>query len=120
MLRASCAQHASIDLTRKPVFEPQVAEMSQADRDFVGTLLLRITLLELFEWRFMQTDPNWGNFMYDAPNRHLHLIDFGAATEYPKQFVDDYVQMVRGCALRDRAEVIHRSTRLGFLTGKGS
>ncbi|KAK9807341.1 hypothetical protein WJX73_003254 [Symbiochloris irregularis] len=94
--------------------------MSQADRDFVGTLLLRTTLLELFEWRFMQTDPNWGNFMYDAPNRHLHLIDFGAATEYPKTFVDDYVQMVRGCALRDRAEVIHRSTRLGFLTGDES
>ena len=95
----------------------QVAEMSQEDRDRVGTLLLRITLLELFQWRFMQTDPNWGNFMYDAPNKRLHLIDFGAATEFPKGFVDDYVQMVRGCALRDRAEVLHRSTKLGFLTG---
>ena len=94
--------------------------MSQADRDFVGTLLLRITLLELFRWRFMQTDPNWGNFMYEAPARKLHLIDFGAATEFPKTFVDDYVQMVRGCALKDRAEVIHRSTKLGFLTGKVS
>ena len=91
--------------------------MSQADRDLVGTLLLRTTLLELFQWRFMQTDPNWGNFMYDEPNQRLHLIDFGAATEFPKVFVDDYVQMVRGCALRDRAEVLHRSTRLGFLTG---
>ena len=95
----------------------QVAEMPQADRDLVGSLLLQITLLELFQWRFMQTDPNWGNFMYDAPNRQLHLIDFGAAQEFPKKFVDDYVQMVRACALRDRGEVLHRSTRLGFLTG---
>ena len=91
--------------------------MAQEDRDLVGTLLLRTTLLELFQWRFMQTDPNWGNFMYDAPRRRLHLIDFGAATEFPKRFVDDYVQMVRACALRDRPEVLYRSTRLGFLTG---
>lgn len=95
----------------------QVAEMSQEHRDHVGSLLLRITLLELFRWRFMQTDPNWGNFMFDASHNMLHLIDFGAATEYPKQFVDDYVQMVRGCALKDRREVLERSTRLGFLTG---
>lgn len=31
----------------------------------MGTLLLRLTLRELFDWHFMQTDPNWGNFLYD-------------------------------------------------------
>lgn len=51
--------------------------MSQDVRDAVGTLLLQLTLKELFEWRFMQTDPNWGNFLYDAPSGVLHLIDFG-------------------------------------------
>ncbi len=51
--------------------------MSQDVRDAVGTLLLQLTLKELFEWRFMQTDPNWGNFLYDAPTGVLHLIDFG-------------------------------------------
>lgn len=55
----------------------QVAQMSQEVRDAVGTLLLQLTLKELFEWRFMQTDPNWGNFLYDAPSGVLHLIDFG-------------------------------------------
>ena len=29
----------------------------------------------------------------------------------------DYLEMVRACADRDRAEVIARSTSLGFLTG---
>ena len=33
--------------------------MSQEIRDDVGTKLLRLTLMELFQWRFMQTDPNW-------------------------------------------------------------
>ena len=56
----------------------QVALMGQEVRDAVGTLLLRLTLRELFQWRFMQTDPNWGNFMNDAHSGVLNLIDFGA------------------------------------------
>lgn len=33
--------------------------MSQEVRDAVGTKLLKLTLKELFLWRYMQTDPNW-------------------------------------------------------------
>ena len=55
----------------------QVAQMSQEVRDAVGTLLLQLTLKELFQWRFMQTDPNWGNFLFDGNSGILHLIDFG-------------------------------------------
>lgn len=51
-----------------------------------------------------------------APHR-LWLIDFGAAREYPHGFVDDYLRMVYACAEKDGDEVIHRSVRLGFLTG---
>ncbi len=92
--------------------------MSQKIRDAVGTLLLQLTLKELFEWRFMQTDPNWGNFLYDESAGKLNLIDFGAAREFPSKFVDNYLSMVKACAERDRDGVIDYSTRLGFLTGK--
>ncbi len=43
----------------------KVSELSQEVRNHVAANLLRLTLKELFEWRFMQTDPNWGNFLYD-------------------------------------------------------
>ena len=42
----------------------------------------------------MQTDPNWGNFLYDDAKNSINLIDFGAARDYPKIFVDDYLRMV--------------------------
>ena len=32
----------------------QVRELPQAVRDAVGTMLLRLTLRELFTWKFMQ------------------------------------------------------------------
>ena len=47
----------------------KAAELPQEERDYIGTELLRITLRELFEFRFMQTDPNFANFLYDSPTR---------------------------------------------------
>ena len=91
--------------------------MPLAVRNRVGSRLLLITLKELFTWQFMQTDPNWGNFLYDADTDKLSLIDFGAAREYPKVFVDNYLRMVQACAMRDRDEAISTSEKLGFLTG---
>ncbi|KAF2572871.1 hypothetical protein F2Q70_00000076 [Brassica cretica] len=79
--------------------------------------MLELTLKELFVFRFMQTDPNWGNFLYDEPTKTINLIDFGAARDYPKKFVDDYLRMVMACANKDSKGVIEMSRRLGFLTG---
>ncbi|GAB4819196.1 hypothetical protein N2152v2_006242 [Parachlorella kessleri] len=98
----------------------RVADMPQEVRNAVGTRLLKLTLKELFHWRYMQTDPNFGNFLYDAPTDKLYLIDFGAARHYSRAFVDEYLLMVKGCAERDSEEVIRRSTKLGFLTGDES
>lgn len=98
----------------------KVAQLDQATRDLVGTWLLRLTLKELYDWRFMQTDPNWGNFLYDQQAGVLNLIDFGAAKEYPRAFVDNYLRMVHACAERNRQQVVDMSVQLGFLTGDES
>lgn len=97
-----------------------VADLSQEVRDRVGTRLLALTLKELYEWHFMQTDPNWGNFLYDEELDMLNLIDFGAAKEYPIDFVENYLEMVKACAEKNPDEIIRRSTKLGFLTGDES
>lgn len=98
----------------------KATKMSQAMRDSIGRRLLHLTLQELFVHRFMQTDPNWGNFLYDEATDTINLIDFGAAREYPKYFVDNYLKMVYACANQDRKKVIEISRRLGFLTGEES
>uniref|UniRef100_A0A7N1A1I3 ABC1 atypical kinase-like domain-containing protein n=3 Tax=Kalanchoe fedtschenkoi TaxID=63787 RepID=A0A7N1A1I3_KALFE len=98
----------------------KVALLDQQTRNYVGKKLLELTLIELFIFRFMQTDPNWSNFLYDEATKSINLIDFGAAREYPKRFVDDYLRMVLACADGDRDAVIEMSRRLGFLTGMES
>ncbi|KAJ7537100.1 hypothetical protein O6H91_12G097200 [Diphasiastrum complanatum] len=98
----------------------KVAQLDQSVRDDVAARLLKLTLTELFEFRFMQTDPNWSNFLYDQQTDTINLIDFGAARDYPKHFVDNYLEMVLACANKDREKIIEMSCKLGFLTGKES
>jgi aarF domain-containing kinase len=98
----------------------KVALLDQKTRDYVGRKMLELTLKELFVFRFMQTDPNWGNFLYNEATKTINLIDFGAARDYPKKFVDDYLRMVMACAEKDSEGVIEMSRRLGFLTGDES
>lgn len=94
--------------------------VSDPVRNNICQSLLRLVLHELFVFRFMQTDPNWSNFLYN-PNAHkIYLIDFGASRLYKKQFVDEYLRMVYACAIRDRQGVIDSSIKLGFLTGDES
>ncbi|XP_065859921.1 protein ABC transporter 1, mitochondrial [Euphorbia lathyris] len=95
----------------------KVALLNQETRNYVGKKLLELTLMELFVFRFMQTDPNWGNFLYDEATETVNLIDFGAARDFPKRFVDDYIRMVVACANGEKDTVIEMSRRLGFLTG---
>jgi aarF domain-containing kinase len=94
--------------------------VDQHHRNQVASTILRLCLNELFVYRFMQTDPNWSNFLYDTRTRVINLVDFGASRQYDKPFVDEYLRMVMACARRDRHSVIHHSINLGFLTGDES
>lgn len=97
----------------------QVVEQGypQEVKDRIARKLLKLTLKELFEWRYMQTDPNWGNFFYDPQRDKIGLLDFGATREYAKPFVDDYIKLVWAAANKDREGIRELSVKLGFLTG---
>ena len=124
--------HTGASLRRSPSSPPRacsprrsrtarrsVAHLPQEERDYRRAAFLRVTLRELFEFRFMQADPNFANFL-STRRRVLALIDFGAAKAYPKQFVDDYMRMVVACADGDRDALVAASVALGFLTGEES
>ena len=89
--------------------------MSQATRDSVATRMVRLAMKETFEWRLMQTDPNWSNFIYDAQTDSLALIDFGATRTYTDTFASGYLQIVAASARHDRDAILAASDSLGFL-----
>jgi aarF domain-containing kinase len=105
-----------------PIDRAAKESMSISERDRVGSRLLWLSLHELFSFKFMQTDPNWSNFLYEPRTGQLSLIDFGACQSYDAPFVDEYLRLVRACAEGGdmRASILDHSRRLGFLTGDES
>ncbi|KAJ4302137.1 hypothetical protein N0V88_002273 [Collariella sp. IMI 366227] len=97
-----------------------VPHFTQAQRDWIGTQILRLCLREITKFRFMQTDPNWTNFLYNAATNKLELLDFGASREYPDEFITLYVRLLEAASRSDREGVKELSERLGYLTGHES
>ena len=95
----------------------KMKDLSQSDRDWVGTQILRLCLRELMEWRFMQTDPNWTNFLYNRESQKLELLDFGASRDFPDEFVEPYVGLLIAASKGDRDSCRDLSIQLGYLTG---
>ncbi|ORY34980.1 ABC1 family-domain-containing protein [Naematelia encephala] len=95
----------------------RMKHMTQETRDKIGRNILRLCLQELFHFRFMQTDPNWANFLYDVSEDKIQLIDFGASREYTKEFMDGWFNLLSAALKGDRKAMEEESLALGYLTG---
>ncbi|XP_061899218.1 atypical kinase COQ8A, mitochondrial-like [Entelurus aequoreus] len=95
----------------------QGTHLSQEVRNQICEQILTLCLRELFEFRFMQTDPNWSNFFYEPHTHKVALLDFGATREFESSFTDMYIQVIHAAAQQDREGVLQRSRDMKFLTG---
>ncbi|KAI5290890.1 hypothetical protein KEM54_000106 [Ascosphaera aggregata] len=95
----------------------RIKNFTQAQRDWIGTQIMRLCFRELCEFRFMQTDPNWTNFLYNESTGKIELLDFGASREYSAEFISQYLKVILAAARNDRAECVRISKILGYLTG---
>ncbi|KAI9721482.1 MAG: hypothetical protein M1812_002244 [Candelaria pacifica] len=98
----------------------KVQTFTQEQKDWIGTQILRLCLREITEFKFMQTDPNWTNFLYNAKTNKLELLDFGASRSYPSKFIDPYIRLLDAASRNDRDTCRALSIQLGYLTGHES
>lgn len=96
----------------RPVEE--LASAPQAERDRVVTRLVELLFRELFEFRLMQTDPNFANFHYGEDGR-LILLDFGATRDIAPDLADLYRRLLRAGMAGDREAARAVALELGFL-----
>lgn len=69
---------------------------------------------EFFEWGFVQTDPNHGNFLV-GPDGRLVLLDLGAAMEYDLEFRRRYVELLKVMAGGDDREIVEAGIAFDLL-----
>ncbi|KAF5329359.1 hypothetical protein D9619_009181 [Psilocybe cf. subviscida] len=100
------------------VGEANAHNLTQEDRNDIASNIIELCLKELFEFRTMQTDPNWTNFLWNPRTRQVELVDFGATRTYSKEFMDSWFSILQAATLGDRDACIDWSLKVGYLTGQ--
>ena len=88
----------------------------QADRDAAMGALLGLVLRELFEFGFMQTDPNFANYRWQADTGRVVLLDFGAARPVPEATTAAYRRLMHAGLAEDPAALKDALLEVGFVS----
>jgi hypothetical protein len=78
---------------------------------------------ELFEFRTMQTDPNFANYLYQPPQRRgrgrgegrIVLLDFGSTVRFSKAFTERYARISRALIAGDEGATRRYAEEIGYL-----
>jgi hypothetical protein len=84
-------------------------------RDVVGDRLQRLVFREMFEFRLVQTDPNFANYLIERDTHRIVLLDFGATRAYDAAFIARYAALCRGMIAGDREDRVEAALDLIFL-----
>jgi len=87
----------------------------QKQRDELGSALEHLMLRELFEFRVMQTDPNFANYLFQPDTGQLVLLDFGATQVLSASLVEKFRRITRAVLVKDRAEIAAQAVAIGYL-----
>ena len=87
----------------------------QKQRDKLGAALEHLMFRELFEFRVMQTDPNFANYLFQPDTEQLVLLDFGATMLLSAELVEKFRRITRAVTARDRAAIAKEAVAIGYL-----
>jgi len=88
----------------------------QAERDAVATALCQLAVREVYVMRWVQTDPNFGNYLYDAQSGRIALLDFGATERVSPTRVKHLRDLTRALRSDDRDALLQAALTAGLLT----
>lgn len=92
-----------------------LADAAPAIRDRAASALIELCLRELFEFRVMQTDPNFANYQWRAETEQIVLLDFGAAREIPHDLADGHLRLLRAGLDGMRDDILVELEAIGFI-----
>jgi len=91
-----------------------LAGAPQAQRDRLVGLLFALLFREIFDFRLVQTDPNFANYRYDPASDRLVLLDFGATRAYAAPRVEAYRRLLTAGMKSDRPSVNEAAAEIGY------
>lgn len=92
-----------------------MTDAPQRTRDRIVYLLMDLTLRELFEFKLMQTDPNFANYRYNTQTDRLVLLDFGASRDIPDALAAVYQNLLRAATSGSSEQTFQAAIAMGFM-----
>jgi len=90
-------------------------DVAQELKDGVGTLLQHLMFRELFEFRTMQSDPNFANYLYQPETDRVVLLDFGSTVSFKEKFTRRYAQIARAMIDGDHHVLRQLAEKMGYI-----
>jgi len=99
----------------QPVAALMQPGVPQAQRDRVAAALCRLSVREFFGMRLVQTDPNFGNYLFDAASGRIGLLDFGAAQVVSPERVEQMRELGRALRQAHRGRTLDAALAVGLV-----
>jgi predicted unusual protein kinase regulating ubiquinone biosynthesis (AarF/ABC1/UbiB family) len=104
------------------VTDPDVSRLSIERRNTLAKGMLDLFFYELYDWGFLQTDPNFGNYLLRLDDRRrktgddvLVLLDFGSVLDCSEDFLFHLRHIIAGGLQQDVPRLVDGLIGLGCL-----
>ncbi len=92
-----------------------LARAPAAERDLAASRIVELTLREFLLWGMVQSDPNFANFLYNAAERTIGLLDFGALRINAPERARDFVALLEAALEDDLGAIAEAAIDVGYL-----
>ncbi len=99
------------------VDDPSIMSLSQDRRNQIGQAIMELFCREVFDWKKMQTDPNFGNYLIrkDGHQDKIILLDFGAFRDFEDEIILPARKMIYYSYHHDADKLIEAIHSINFL-----
>jgi predicted unusual protein kinase regulating ubiquinone biosynthesis (AarF/ABC1/UbiB family) len=84
-------------------------------RDRMATRLIDLCLDEFLHWGIVQSDPNFANFLYNANDETIGLLDFGALLVNAPGRNRSLARLLRAALRQDLGELVEAACEVGYI-----
>ncbi len=92
-----------------------MVDAPQEVRNRIVRLLMSLTLRELFEFKLMQTDPNFANYRFNEETDQIVLLDFGASRDIEDELSEAYRALMLAALSGKPEAVFSQMEDMGFI-----
>ena len=92
----------------------RITALPQSQQSFVAEQLIDLFFKEMFEFKLIQTDPNFANFHYQSDTQKIVLFDFGATREISNELSSAYLALFKAGSENNREGVLNSASKIGY------